>query len=247
MRADDMFFLLSGEGSSDIGTSFSQTSIVGVQDVQFGPMAEIIRKIVYSAIGLDIFENNCGLVAKAELSRIAKKLNIRFVRDNKPQETGFHFRHAAALATIASKESQLRKTKVVAVLFRDSDGTRSSPYSEWDAKVASMQNGFLAARCHDGVPMIPRPKSEGWLICAWREPRLHSCEMLELESGNDRSPNSLKRQLEKVLGVPPEAETLRKKVAESFDPDRITMPSFHTFRTRLEAVLSLPAAEAPHV
>jgi len=44
-----------------------------------------------------------------------------------------------------------------------------------------------------GVAMIPKPKSEAWLLCALKNKPYESCEKLEDRSGNDDSPNSLKK------------------------------------------------------
>ena len=54
--------------------------------------------------------------------------------------------------------------------------------------------------------MIPKPKSEAWLICALKRDPYQVCERLEARSGNDQSPNSLKRELEQLLGIKPSRE-----------------------------------------
>jgi hypothetical protein len=247
-----MYFLLSGEGPSDIGSNKGTAAIAEGADFVVGPMAQIVDLLVERKHNYSMLLGACGFVSEQQLSNRAHDRRqsgrkIAFPGKRKGLETRYFFTNARMLAQMAQEESARRKHPVVAVLFRDSDGPACAGRGAWAAKRQSMIDGFQAEQFEHGVPMIPRPKSEGWLICAWREPPLPSCEMLELESGNDRSPNSLKQQLEEVLGARAEAETLRQKVAESFDPDRVTMPSFHTFRNRLEAVLSLPAAGASHV
>ncbi len=56
---------------------------------------------------------------------------------------------------------------VIAVLFRDSDGTASSGRGLWEDKRKSIEDGFGEAGFDYGVPMIPKPKSEAWLLCAF--------------------------------------------------------------------------------
>lgn len=247
-----MYFLLSGEGPGDMGANKGTATIAEGDDFRVGPMAQIVDLLVERKHNYSMLLGACGFVSEQQLLNRAHDLRrarrgMSLPGKRRGMETAYFYTNARMFAQIAREESRRRKQPVVAVLFRDSDGPASAGRGLWAEKHQSMIDGFLAEQFDRGVPMIPRPKSEAWFICAWREPRLPSCEMLELESGSDRSPNSLKQQLEQVLGIPPEAEALRYKVAESFDPDRVTMPSFHTFRNRLEAVLSLPAAGASHV
>jgi len=52
------------------------------------------------------------------------------------------------------------------------------------------------------------------------------------------SPNSLKGELERLLGEPATRELLLRKIEDgSIDCHRITMPSFLSFRERLEEVM----------
>ncbi|EDX77979.1 hypothetical protein MC7420_7717 [Coleofasciculus chthonoplastes PCC 7420] len=86
--------------------------------------------------------------------------------------------------------------------------------------------------------MIPKPKSEAWVLCALRE-RYQNCQRLENESGNDDSPNSLKKQLEEHLGKPATRELLNDKIDQgNLDISQIIdMPSLKAFKDRLDEVL----------
>jgi hypothetical protein len=154
-------------------------------------------------------------------------------------ETAFFFRTARALACIALALGRENGDEVVAVLFRDADGTQSAERGEWQRKFDSMLDGFTYERLAGGVPMLPKPKSEAWLLCALKSPQPYqNCAALEDESGNDRSPNSLKRQLAAAMGQEPTRETLCDQfVSGAVDIYRIDMPSFNAFRDRLEQVL----------
>jgi hypothetical protein len=128
---------------------------------------------------------------------------------------------------------------VVAILFRDSDGTASAGRGLWAEKRQSMLDGFAQEGFLRGVPMIPKPKSEAWLLCALRANPYQGCESLEDRSGNDDSPNSLKRELKEIMGEElPVTEILCGLIEDGkIDVDRIAMPSFGAFRSRLEEVI----------
>jgi len=90
----------------------------------------------------------------------------------------------------------------------------------------------------NGVPMIQKQKSEAWILCALRE-KYQNCNQLEYESGNDNSPNSLKKQLAKHLGEDATRELINKKIDEGqIDIDMIVdMPSLTQFKEQLDKVL----------
>jgi hypothetical protein len=85
-----------------------------------------------------------------------------------------------------------------------------------------------------GVAMLPKPKSEAWLLCAIKN-SYQNCANLENESGNDDSPNSLKEQLE-VFALSHE-EICEKIKNGEIDIGKINMNSFNVFKTRLEEVI----------
>jgi len=63
-----------------------------------------------------------------------------------------------------------------------------------------MLNGFAHEGFDSGVPMLPNPKSEAWLLCALKKPRPYQdCDRIEAGSGNAAAPDSLKAQLEQQV------------------------------------------------
>jgi hypothetical protein len=88
--------------------------------------------------------------------------------------------------------------------------------------------------------MLPKPKSEAWILCALQNDYQH-CTKLEDESGNDHSPNSIKQQLEDHLGQPGSREILNGKIDDgAIELDKITdMPSLTAFKDRLDEVLKI--------
>lgn len=86
--------------------------------------------------------------------------------------------------------------------------------------------------------MIPKPKSEAWIVCAVKENPYQACLSLENRSGNDNSPNSLKDELVGILGGLPTREQLCGMVNDGIiDYDRIDMSSFLAFKEMLLAKL----------
>jgi hypothetical protein len=128
---------------------------------------------------------------------------------------------------------------LVLVLFRDADGTASSGRGEWADKWNSMLAGFAIEQISTGVPMLPKPKSEAWILCALRN-QYQSCAKLENESGNDASPNSLKKQLEEHLGETGSRTVINEKIAMgTIDLDKIAdMDSLTKFTDRLNEVIN---------
>ena len=98
------------------------------------------------------------------------------------------------------------------------------------------QRAELGAR---GVPMLPKPKSEAWLLCAVANGYQH-CQALEGLPGNDDSPYSAKKQLQAALGGDASTEAqLNWLQAHGFDHEAVAanMPSYQQFKTSLAAAI----------
>lgn len=238
-----MLILVSGEGATDIGVCVTPVQQpCGNPDFRPGPMAWFIDQIAEAIMGYPFIESGClRFISESTLSKRAKGLRTPALAGSKrPKETAYFFRNARALAQVAQALAEATKDDVVAVLFRDADGTQSAGRGLWQAKWSSMQRGFDTEGFASGVPMIPKPKSEAWLLCALKDnqPYQH-CGAIEDESGNDRSPNSLKNQLDQALGEAATSTILVDKVRDrEVDVFQINdMPSFSTFKSHLEDVL----------
>jgi hypothetical protein len=211
-----------------------------------GPMAWLVDRTLEAWLGYSVLAQResdpdaLGFVSEMELTEAAKALRPRKAKTlsgyKNPEGTGLFRRNAEMLGARALSDAAATGRPVVAVLFRDGDGTRSSPPDDWQRKLESMLNGFQLAGCTTGVPMLPRPKSEAWLLCALKAQPYWHCAALEEASGNDNSPNSLKTQLDALIGHTAGAEEQAQWVKDGrVDPNRLDMPSFLTFRRHLEA------------
>lgn len=238
-----MYFLLSGEGITDMGAGKTAATICEGDNFTAGPMAIVVAKIVEARHNYSILHGACGYISEGQITRRARQLKAspkqpRLPGKKQAKETGYYFKSARALACFAREKATDLKDEVVAVLFHDSDGTASAGRGKWNDKRESMLHGFEAEGFHKGVPMIPKPKSEAWLVCAWKNPPYQGCEALEERSGNDNSPNNLKTELADLLGDVVTSDLLNEKVQQSFDINKVEMTSFKEFRKRLNEVIT---------
>ena len=238
-----MYFLFSGEGATDLGVCSDGGPSCEGDAYLHGPMTVIVDQIVSSKSGDSLLKSRrYGYLSEKQLARLSRKLkpakkSPRLPGKKKPRETMYFHRNARAFARYAKKRQKELKDTVVAVLFRDSDGAASADRGQWQDKQQSMIAGFNAENFATGVPMVPKPKSEAWLLCALKDNR-YPGEKLEDRPGTDGSPNALKAELAERLGDSPSRESLCELVRDRIiDIDRIDMNSFTVFRERLENVL----------
>lgn len=239
-----MFFLFSGEGPTDLGGCRKPSNFCRSEEFVVGPMAVIVDQIVFHRHRYSPLEAGiCGYVPKRALIDRAmelksKKKSAHLPGAKTPKETGYFFQNARVLSRIALELQSQIGDEVVAVLFRDSDGVQSSNRGLWKDKFQSMLNGFESERFFRGVPMIPKPKSEAWILYALKYD-YQQCEFLEARSGNDNSPKSLKAELVEHHGTHLSSQSLVELVRNrTIDISRLDMPSFNAFRKELERVIS---------
>jgi hypothetical protein len=237
-----MFFLISGEGKTDMGQcAFGQSRCSG-SEFQPGPMGLILDRLLEGMIDYSPLETQAmEFVPEHEVTQISQQLPRYFSGKKHGMETGVFFKNARALARLAKQKSTAdADAPVAAVLFRDADGTHSQKHGDFESKWKAMMDGFAAEGFHRGVPMIPCPKSEAWLLCALRDDKSHDCASLESNlPGNDKSPNSAKTQLAATLAkLGKTTSDLQAMIMDgALDPGVIDMPSFNRFKERLEVVV----------
>ncbi|WP_373545431.1 hypothetical protein [Chamaesiphon sp.] len=231
-----MHLVLSGEGASDVGSDSPGERLRQRENI--GPITKLVDLLIERRLGYSLVEYQAlTLFSKAALVDRAKLMKPRSRKGKKqPSETRYFYNNARALALLAG---ELEVEDRVVVLFRDGDGTGTSTRQEWAQKLQSMLDGFAVEELTTGVPILPKPKSEAWWLCALRDD-YQNCQQLEDESGNDASPNSLKSQIEAYLGEPATHLLLNDKIDDGeIDIDRIDMDSLNKFKKRLNEVLDL--------
>jgi len=239
-----LILLLSGEGPSDIGTCDNMTGFCDCSSFVPGPMAVFVDQLVEIVLGYSCLGIGClRFVSEHQLKEIGsglkQKRRLTLPGKKKQRETGYFEKNARALAVTAKQLMVELNDEVVAVLFRDVDGTRSTKRGLYEAKRDSMMRGFEMEEYAKGIPMMPNPQSEAWLLCAVQESPYDNCDKLENMSGNDNSPNDLKTQLEKTIGEHVGAQELAEMALDGrIDVHRIDMPSMNWFKKRLSEALS---------
>ncbi|MDX4070472.1 hypothetical protein Q6A88_01995 [Aliarcobacter skirrowii] len=231
-----MHLVLSGEGKTDIG-------LFSYENEEFipAPMYYIIDKIIEKKLNYSIHEDTpteITFIPKALLIETCKSFKV-FSGKKQAQETIYFYKNALGLSKIAKEKCEEKKDNdVIAVLFRDCDGTGTSSSTLWDDKIKSMETAFEQEKIN-GIPMIPNPKSEAWLICALKNNPYQHCEQLEIRSGNDDSPNNLKDELKAILvTIGKEYNNINEMIKnEEIDIYKIKMPSFDYFLKKLESSL----------
>jgi hypothetical protein len=241
-----MIVVLSGEGPSDFGSCVNGQGECQIDDFSHGPMTCFVDSELSALLGFSLLEvtpERYIFVSKPELIRLtaAKRQNrssMSLVGKKRPEtETGYFYLNALILGDRAAElAAEHRDPAVIAVLFRDSDGTRSAEASLWQDKVKSIRDGFQhSAIGESGVAMVPKPKSESWMLCVLRDDYQH-CARLEELSGNDNAENSAKRQLDEVLGGDASTSTQLYHLGQrGLDTTSLAeqMPSYETFQRNL--------------
>jgi len=239
-----LILLLSGEGKTDIGECGNQAEQCGMENFVPGPMAIFIDQLVEKKFQFSCLEaGNVRFINEHTLAAIGKglvnKKKLHPPGKKKKKETLYFELNARALAVKAKSLMAELKGEVIAVLFRDADGTASTIRGLYEAKRESMLRGFAMEGYDKGIPMVPKPKSEAWILCAVKENPYNHCNHIENISGKDNSPNALKKQLDKALGEHVGAKGLAEMAKDGrLDVHRIDMPSMNWFKERLDEVLA---------
>lgn len=253
-----MRIVLSGEGPSDLGKCTNQQGECQIPEFAPGPMTKLVDKELEQRLCYSLLEctphqyhfiSEAGLQARAQALRAQQPRALALTGKKRGQETGFFHRNAWMLGQAALELGQNERDSVIAILFRDADGTRGSASSEYQDKYESMRQGFLRSGLKkQGVPMLPRPKSEAWLLCAIQNKYQHCADLEEDLPGNDNAPRSPKRQLAEALGGSYTTTTLNDWIAEhGFDGKKVAdqMPSYARFREALDAAYTAATSAKP--
>lgn len=243
-----MLLILSGEGPTDLGSCRTMLGRCTDADFQPGPMAVLVEQALSPQLGYTVLRDTpaaVNFISEAGLSDYERQL-----KDNRrgmvlpgkkgAKETAYFYKNAWALGVMAHELEQASEDKGIAVLFRDCDGTRSAASSLWQEKWDSMQRGFQRSGYPRGVPMLPKPKSEAWLLCAAKKTPYQHCAALEDLSGNDDSPKAVKDELDAAFGSHQSGQALCDWLeANPFDATQArSMPSYAAFQDRLQEAVA---------
>lgn len=241
-----MIVVLSGEGPSDLGMCTNAQATCEDTDFAPGPMCILLDKLMQSRLQYSVrdvpgairYISETALAIKAK-ERKANRRRFHAPGAKREQETGYFYFNALDFGVLALEAEQQLNDAAIGVLFRDNDPMRSDPATLWSDKWQSMKQGFDRAGFSRGVPMLPNPKSEAWLICAAKKNPFQHCAAMEDLPGNDDAPNSAKTRLAQELGGQRSTQELNEWLdGLDFNADAASeMTSFAAFRGRLQEVL----------
>lgn len=244
-----MRILLSGEGPTDLGVCINAQGRCDGADFKQGPMTQLLIQLLEPLLGYSLadYPESFAYISETALREQTKATPARLQPargKKKGAETSYFYGNAMTLGRMAINLGEEVGDSVVAIFFRDTDGTRSSHAGLWQDKWESICNGFKHSGFMRGVPMLPKPKSEAWLLCLAGVNPGGTSEALEELPGNDHAPKSAKSLLDTTLGRHHSADELCDWLIEHpVEVDRInTMPSFHAFHQALTFVLK----DLPH-
>lgn len=164
--------ILSGEGNSDIGEQNYQNG-----EFILGPIAILTRNILHWYHKHDV---NFQFKTRLELKRYPITLKGKKKREKEGATGKGHSDLAYKLACVA-KENNCH----IAVLMRDADNR------DFQAVYQEIESGFLAAKFEHGIPAVPVPKSEAWIICCIEQEKSQNIE--------NYPSNDIKALLEQML------------------------------------------------
>lgn len=245
-----MLIVLSGEGPSDLGQCSNAQGICQQPEFVPGPMATLVDSVLATRLyhsPLTDTPDRYHYVSERGLQDLILRRkqshgSFAFAGKKHAQETGYFHVNAWMLGLWTRKLEQQENDSAIAVLFRDSDGSRSTEKGLWSKKHQSMVSGFQRAGLGDrGVPMLPKPKSEAWLLCAIKNNYQH-CHAMEDLPGNDDAPQPAKAILQETMDGDSSAQAVNDWLASNgFDHDASAaqMPSYQAFYERLNNAVTI--------
>ena len=229
-------FILCGEGSTDL--YFNEI------DQKQGPLKDGVDQL------LDFFWDNRNYIQFKQVSRPEVSQSIKGKPEKKTaivrgakNKFPDHRSIAASAKCLAQKAEETAMEndephKWGVIYFHDLDAnTKASVDEIYNASMKAMNEGFESASFPHGVPMIPKTRSESWLLCLLDPDGGANAKYFEDLPMSDRSPNSGKKVLATLLKVSEdESYTIVEERRDSFDWTRLQAPSFLVFRDRLKTV-----------
>lgn len=222
-----MYFIISGEGSSDVGCDTENPGpLMNALKVLAGEVSD--QEFRYEIISrTKLAEKNHSM------KRFRKFMYMRGQKNPSPNQAEF----AICAETLAQLAMEYGEDAGV-VLFRDCDFPASVKDTDhyYKEQVKSIERGFSRAQFKNGVPMVPKTRSECWLLCCYQENPYSDCARFERLSGSDKSPNSAKKKLAEFFGCS-ESHIYEYVSGEDVKWDRIDCPSFLFFKKRFQHVV----------
>ena len=233
-----MFFLITGEGNSDVGR---ETASPGPLICALETLAKTVTEEEFS---YEIVSRSALAEIVKQNSKNRKAMLLRGKRRKYPGLVEIS-RQAAALADEAQKIDNAG-----AVFFHDCDYTQSQvsdPRDYYKQLVMAVETGFYQAdQYRDGVAMIPRPRSESWFLCHYQKTPYRNGARFEELPANDQSSASGKALLAEYFSCPV-SQIYGHIRGEEINWERIDAPSFLFFKKRFQHVVQRLTHQSPTV
>ena len=204
-------FIFCGEGSTDL----YYNEIYQKQ----GPLKDCVDQL------LDFFWDNRNYIQFKQVSRpeVSQSIKGKPEKTQKAEETAMEY-------------DEPHKWGVI--YFHDLDAnTKASVDEIYNDSMNAMNEGFDSVSFPHGVPMIPKTRSESWLLCLLDSDGGVNKRYFEDLPMSDKSPNSGKKVLAAVLDVSEDESYSRiEEKRDTFDWTGLQAPSFLVFRDRLKIV-----------
>lgn len=240
---NSMIVLVSGEGNTDMGEAdWGTTGICAPGKWYPGPMAHFVDRFISKLYGCEpLAWHSMWFVPESVVSNISKKISPMALRKSGTRSGAAGFKkNAFALLALAYQLSSVENCSVLPILFRDIDGSQREHREDPDRwrtihdEIAYCVNS--AEQIIYVCPMVPKPKSEVWLLCALTK-NYHFCDELEELSGNDDSPKSIKSMLAQCIKKDVTRTNLVDLIEKGdIDPLKINMPSIKNFEKDLRTI-----------
>lgn len=229
-------FILCGEGPTDL--------YYNEIDQKQGPLKDCVDQL------LDFFWDNRNYLLFKQVSRTEISLSDKgkpekktsIVRGAKNKFPNHHFIAASAKCLVQKAEETAMEyeepQKWGVIYFHDLDANTKATVDEiYNAYMKAMNDGFESVFFPYGVPMIPKTRSESWLLCLLDSDGGKNAKYFEDLPMSDKSPNSGKKVLAAKLNVSEDESYSRiEEKRDSFMWASLQAPSFLVFRDRLKTV-----------
>lgn len=229
-----MHFLLLGEGPSDLGLKdIDGTLKPGLMTI----LLETLRRRDDRSFS----EWDYTLYTRIEAKKSMKSPRFSAPRGDAPNKP---FRNSFFVAMWLAKKACEKSESCGVVYFEDADRTNTSPKNVNLKLEKAIMDGFKRCQFDSGVPMVPNPRQEAWLLGYYQEwlpggCSYQNCQRFENLSGNDAAPHqkNAKKLLDSALVKACKKHCDMESEVSTIEWDRVNMPSLNRFRDRLSYVL----------
>ena len=200
------------------------------------PLAVAVRNLVcgwYPTEEVELHPFSRGELSAAEKNKSPKSGAIsRGAKRKYPK-----IKSACAFARCLAEKAQMQAVDCGAIYFEDMDFGASVDRNDFYRQlIRAVYDGFEDAGFKYGVPMIPKPRSEAWMLCIVDKNASRKFYYENLP-GKDKDPDSGKKALAEKLGCAVKDNySMLQPVLETYDWQNLKAPSFVFFKNRLSAV-----------